>query len=358
MKTALLFLAILFCFGLSAQQNHLFQLTKQEKTDLLKAIETDSVFASFVKDTSNALELYKQYKVNVIKSDSTWNSDQQRLFKIQDFGSTIKFELIPFVENLNDGKIFRKAEGVSYLIRTDNFTILFDTGIDDDSIMCVLRYNLDLLGIDVSEIDAIVISHNHEDHQNNWKWINDKTFINSENESILPKMNIFVPCDSLNLKIPTLFFKDPIKICEGVCTTGIIKAPLFFWTTQEQGLIINVKDKGLIIVTGCGHQTVDKLLLRCDRISDLPIYGILGGFHLPIYGDSERYMGYLITGRLPWEPFTVSDVNKKIKLIKKRNVKLIGISTHDSSVKAIEAFKKAFSKEYEDLKTGAWIVVK
>jgi len=358
MKTALFLLAILFCFGLSAQQNNLFQLTKQEKTDLFKAIETDSLFASFVKDTSNALELYKQYKINVMKSDSTWNSDQQRLFKIQDFGYTNKFELIPLVENINEGKTFRKAVGISYLIRTDNFTILFDTGIDDDSIKCVLRYNLDLLGIDVSEIDAIVISHNHGDHQNNWKWINDMTFINSENKSILSGMNIFVPCDSLNLKIPTLFLKDPTKICEGVYTTGIIKAPLFFWPTQEQGLIINVKDKGLIIVTGCGHQTVDKLLLRCNRISDLPIYGILGGFHLPIYGDSEKYMGYLITGKLPWEPLTVSDVNKKIELIKKQNVKLIGISTHDSSVKAIEAFKKAFSKEYEDLKTGAWIVVK
>jgi 7,8-dihydropterin-6-yl-methyl-4-(beta-D-ribofuranosyl)aminobenzene 5'-phosphate synthase len=358
MKTALVFLVTLLSFGLSAQQINLVQLTNQEKSDLLKAIENDTVFASWVEDTTNAIKLYKQYKVNVIKSDSTWESDQQRLQKINDFGYTNKFELIPLVENLNGNKAFRKAEGVSYLIRTDHSTILFDTGIDDDSIMCVLRYNLDILGIDISNIDAIVISHNHGDHQNNWKWINDRTFVNSENENILPDMKIYVPRDKLNLKITTVFSNDPVKISEGVYTTGIIRAPLFFFSTQEQGLMFNVKDKGIIIVTGCGHQTVEKLLQRYDRISDLSIYGILGGLHFPINGDSERYMGYVITGWLPWEPFTLIDVNKKIELIKKRNLKLIGISTHDSSPKAIEAFKTAFPNEYKDLRTGEWIAVK
>ena len=143
-------------------------------------------------------------------------------------------------------------------------------------------------------------------------------------------------------------------VSEGVYTTGIIEAPLFnVFLTQEQGLMFNVKDKGIIIVTGCGHQTVEKLLQRYDRISDLPIYGILGGLHLLILDH-----GSFITGFLPWEPFTLVDVNKKIELIKNRNLKLIGISTHDSSPKTIEAFKMAFSKEYMDLKTGEWIAVK
>jgi hypothetical protein len=88
----------------------------------------------------------------------------------------------------------------------------------------------------------------------------------------------------------------------------------------------------------------------------LPIYGILGGLHFPIYGDSERYMGYVIAGRLPWEPLTLIDVNKEIKLIKKRNLTLVGLSTHDSSFKTIEAFKLAFPKEYKDLRVGEWIV--
>jgi 7,8-dihydropterin-6-yl-methyl-4-(beta-D-ribofuranosyl)aminobenzene 5'-phosphate synthase len=356
MKTKLFLLLTLVAF-VSCTTKTSNSLTNQEELALRQAIKNDTLFASWVKDTSNAIKLYKQYKINVMKSDSTWESDQHRLYKIEDFGFTNKFELIPLVEHLYGNPEFKKGYGVSYLIRTDHSTILFDTGIDDDSLKCVLRYNLDILGIDISEINAIVISHNHGDHTNMWKWINDKTFVNLENENILSKMKIYVPEDNLDLKIATNFSYDPIKISEGVYTTGIIKAPMFFTFTQEQSLIFNVKDKGIIIVTGCGHQTVEKILQRCERISNIPIYGILGGLHFPIEGDSEKYMGYYITGKLPWIPFTLNDVNKKIELIKKRNIKLVGLSIHDSSGKTIEAFKKAFSNEYKELRTGAWIVV-
>lgn len=336
----------------------LVQLTSEEELALYTAIEDDTVFAEFVEDKPNAIKFYKQYKVNVIDSDSIWESDQQRLQRIENFGYTEKFELIPLIESLQGNPKFKEGEGVSYLIRTDQSTILFDTGWDDDSTMSAFRYNLDILGIDINEIDVIVISHNHGDHQNNWKWINDNTFINVEKENILSHIKVYVPNDTLNLKINSTFSHDPIKICEGVYTTGIIKAPLFFYSTQEQGLLFNVKDKGIIIVTGCGHQTIEKLLQRCDRINEIPLYGLIGGLHFPIYGDSERFMGYVITGFLPWERFTLSDVNKRIELIKTRDIKLIGISTHDSSGKTIEAFKEVYSKEYNDLKTGEWIVVK
>ena len=66
---------------------------------------------------------------------------------------------------------------------------------------------------------------------------------------------------------------------------GIIEAPLFdVPLTQEQSLMFNVKDKGIVIVTGCGHQTVEKMFQRFDKLSDAPIYGILGGLHLHCLG--------------------------------------------------------------------------
>jgi 7,8-dihydropterin-6-yl-methyl-4-(beta-D-ribofuranosyl)aminobenzene 5'-phosphate synthase len=358
MKTIFVWLATVVCFGLSAQENKPSKLTNQEESALYKAMENDSVFASWVGDTARAVELYERYKLNVTESDSTWNSDQQRIQKIEDFGYTTRFELIPLVENLSGNAAFKKAGGVSYLIRTDSSTILFDTGIDDDTLQCAFRYNLDILGIDISEIDVVFISHNHGDHQNEWKWINDRSFVNRKNENILPGLKIFVPEDNLNLTLATTCSPDPVKISEGVYTTGIIKAPLFFYPTQEQGLVFNVKNRGIVILTGCGHQTIDKLLQRCGSLSDLPVYGILGGMHFPVRGDSERYMGYFITDFLPWETFTVADVNKKADMLQKRNIKLIGISTHDSSPVAIEALKEAFSREYIDMRTGEWITIK
>jgi hypothetical protein len=141
MKTKLFLLLILVALvSCTTKTNE--SLTNQEQSALRQAIKTDTVFASWVEDTLNAIKLYKQYKVNLIRSDSAWERDQKRLKKIEDFGYTNRFELIPLVERLHGNAEFRKGEGVSYLIRTDNSTILFDTGVDDDSIMCAFRYNL------------------------------------------------------------------------------------------------------------------------------------------------------------------------------------------------------------------------
>ncbi len=349
-----LFSLLLICIKNFPQQSH---LTPAEQAALFKAFEEDTLFAGFCESRTNAVKLYEGYKSNVAYSDSLWTADQQRLQKIKDFGYTRKFEFVPLVENICEKDGFKKAIGVSYLIRTDNATILFDTGWDEDSVMCAFRYNLEKLGIDIGEIDAIVISHNHDDHQNAWKWISDETFLDSENQSILPRIKIFVPDSIPDLKIKALFSRDPVKIDEGVYTTGVIRAPLFFMATREQSLLINVKDKGIVVVTGCGHQSAEKLLERCETLTGIPIYGILGGLHLPVYGDSEKYMGYVVTGKLPWDPLTLSFVDKKIEFIKKQNIKLIGISTHDSSNKTIQEFKKAFAEEYKDLKIGEWITV-
>lgn len=350
---ALFFLSLILNNAFPQQK----QLTSQEKTAVLKAFEEDSLFASWVENISNAEELYRLYKANVGYSDSLWSSDQQRLKKIKNFGSTKKFELVPLIENLHGNPDFRKGYGISYLIRTDNSTILFDAGWDQDSAVCAFRYNLDVLGIDFSSIDAIVISHNHGDHQNQWKWIDNNTFVNAKNENILPKMNIYIPVDTLELNINTICSYDPVKISDGVYTTGIIKAPLFFYPTQEQALIFNVENKGLILVTGCGHQGLEKLLQRSKKLSDIKLYGILGGLHFPLDDDSEKYMGYFIAGKLPWEKFTLKNVGQKIDLLKKEQPGIIGISTHDSSDKSVQAFKNAFGEAYKDLKTAGWIIV-
>lgn len=358
MKAILVFLVAFMCIELSAQQDNLVPLTNQEKFALLKFRESDTLVANWYKDTANLIKIYRRYKTEVAHSDSTWKNDQERIQKISDFGYTKKFELIPLVENIYGNNELKKgigvSGGVSYLIRTDHSTILFDTGYYLDSTNCVLCYNLDKLGIDIGEIDAIVISHNHMDHQNDWRWISDKTFLNSKNENILPKIKIYVPNEKLNLKTATFFSHDPVKICEGVYTMGIIEAPLFdVPLTQEQSIMFNVKDRGIVMVTGCGHQTVEKMVQRFDKLSEVQIYGILGGLHLLVLDK-----GSFIAGLLPWEPFTIVDVNNKIGLIKNRNLKLIGISTHDSSPKAIEAFKSAFPTEYKDLRVGDWLVIR
>ena len=119
MKSKIFFILIPSFFliignGLSQENSSHTKLTSQEKMALLQAIEEDSVFADWVKDTSNAIELYKKYKTNVKNSDSVWGSDQKRLEMMENVGYTEKFELIPLIESLQGNPKFKQER--EYLI--------------------------------------------------------------------------------------------------------------------------------------------------------------------------------------------------------------------------------------------------
>lgn len=50
--------------------------------------------------------------------------------------------------------------GFSCLVELEDKTILFDTGGDPE----VFAHNIDALGVDITEIDCVVLSHEHWDH--------------------------------------------------------------------------------------------------------------------------------------------------------------------------------------------------
>lgn len=57
---------------------------------------------------------------------------------------------------------------------------------------------------------------------------------------------------------------------------------------DDQALIANVKDKGLVILTACGHAGVINTIKYAKKITGIDnIYSIIGGFHLSgkIYED-------------------------------------------------------------------------
>jgi 7,8-dihydropterin-6-yl-methyl-4-(beta-D-ribofuranosyl)aminobenzene 5'-phosphate synthase len=50
---------------------------------------------------------------------------------------------------------------------------------------------------------------------------------------------------------------------------------------DDQALIVNLRDKGLIVLTGCGHAGVGNISRYARRLTgDLPLHALLGGFHL------------------------------------------------------------------------------
>src|SRR5207302_4364823 len=50
---------------------------------------------------------------------------------------------------------------------------------------------------------------------------------------------------------------------------------------DDQALIVDIKDKGLLVITGCGHAGVINICRYARRLTnDRPLYAVLGAFHL------------------------------------------------------------------------------
>ncbi len=65
---------------------------------------------------------------------------------------------------------------------------------------------------------------------------------------------------------------------------------LFLGRIDEQALAVNVEGKGIVLVVGCGHQTVPRMLHRASQLFDEPIHGIVGGLHYPLpHGRLKRF---------------------------------------------------------------------
>jgi 7,8-dihydropterin-6-yl-methyl-4-(beta-D-ribofuranosyl)aminobenzene 5'-phosphate synthase len=120
---------------------------------------------------------------------------------------------------------------------------------------------------------------------------------------------------------------------------------------MEQSLVINLENRGLVIIIGCGHPTIQQIIHRARKLfPDIPLYGIIGGLHYPVtFKGSRRLIG---SGRTPWNPINRSDVAKSIAFIKAYNPGVVSVSPHDSCEWTINTFREAFGEACIDLLVG------
>jgi 7,8-dihydropterin-6-yl-methyl-4-(beta-D-ribofuranosyl)aminobenzene 5'-phosphate synthase len=91
---------------------------------------------------------------------------------------------------------------------------------------------------------------------------------------------------------PTITSTTPTAIGEGVATTGTIPRELFvLGRVDEQALAANVDGKGIVLIVGCGHQTVQRLLQRTQQVFGLQLYWLIGGLHYPVPRGRESMLG-------------------------------------------------------------------
>lgn len=288
--------------------------------------------------------------------------------KISSFGSVKKLSILPLIDFYTDKKELKTEPGVSYLIRADNTTILLDVGYNvGKTHPSPLLENMQALGISTKDIDAIFISHLHLDHLGGMNEQRKKIFSVSQGPVELNKIPVYAP-DYLspsewNSEPYVDVIRDPKVLKPGIVSIGVHPRYLFIMGyTLEHSLAVNVEGKGIVLIIGCGHQTIERIIERAQEIFDEPIYAIVGGLHFPINGGrimkGPVNIQYIVgSDNTPWNGLKEQDVANAIDLVGRVNPQLVSLSPHDSSDWSIEQFKKAFGNKYVELKVGKEILL-
>jgi len=196
--------------------------------------------------------------------------------------------------------------------------ILFDAGTSPDGV----TENMARLDVDPRAIEAIVCSHGHFDHTTGLDgiirrlgtvnlpvlihphfWRRRRVLIPGRDPREIPSTSrsalLGAGFDVVEEGAPSFLFDRSVLITGEVPrTTGYEPGfpPQQAWlggrwepdphVLDDQALIVDIKDKGLLVITGCGHAGIVNICRYARRLTgDRPVYAVMGGFHLngPIF---------------------------------------------------------------------------
>jgi 7,8-dihydropterin-6-yl-methyl-4-(beta-D-ribofuranosyl)aminobenzene 5'-phosphate synthase len=181
---------------------------------------------------------------------------------LSELAITVVHDNNPCVDSL------KTAWGFSAFVTGTEKTILFDTGSDGT----LLLENMAKLQIDPARVNLVVLSHIHGDHTGGL------TGLLKEN----PRVQVFLP-GSFPAKFKAAVqdhgativeVTEPQEICKDVYTTGVLGRRI-----KEQALILRT-GRGLVVLTGCAHPGVIRIVKEVRRRHEGSILLVIGGFHL------------------------------------------------------------------------------
>ncbi len=204
----------------------------------------------------------------------------------------------------------KKDWGFSALIEINGKRILFDTGNNSD----VFAHNVKTKGVDLNNLDFVVMSHRHGDHMGGLNYL---MSVNSNMTIYAPKENFGVFGAALpgtfyrrNESLPpdmryfdgkpaeTLYFGTPWpqgKFTWITETTEVAPGFHLIMLKGSWGVDLDVMEislaidtpEGIVLIVGCSHPTIEKIVETAKAEIDKPIHLVIGGLHLLPADDKE-----------------------------------------------------------------------
>ncbi|MDV6291781.1 MULTISPECIES: MBL fold metallo-hydrolase [Rhodococcus] len=212
--------------------------------------------------------------------------------------------------------LLRAEHGFSVLIEVrvgeTTHRVLYDAGATPDGLMA----NLDRLAISPDGIEAIVFSHGHFDHVMGLQGLARR--LGSRHLPILvhpdfwTRRRIVGPDGAFELPTPSraaiegagfvvVENRRPSFLLDGMLlVTGRIARTTEYETGMpghqahrhgrwrpdplihdDQAVVLHLRDRGLVVLTGCGHAGLINILEHAERLTGVGrLHAVLGGFHL------------------------------------------------------------------------------
>jgi 7,8-dihydropterin-6-yl-methyl-4-(beta-D-ribofuranosyl)aminobenzene 5'-phosphate synthase len=203
----------------------------------------------------------------------------------------------------------QKDWGFAALVEYGGKRILFDTGNNAR----IFERNVRALKVDLTRLDAVVISHRHGDHTSGLGYL----------VQVNPRVKIYTPVEGAYFKspLPAAFLqpavaslppnmryfegRPPAQIVTGTPweqgdfqgvakTTEIFPGFYLVPTKSEKPGTVDMNElslairtpRGLAVVVGCSHPGVERILAEAAKI-DPKLYTVTGGFHLVMTPEAE-----------------------------------------------------------------------
>lgn len=200
-----------------------------------------------------------------------------------------------------------KDWGYSALVEIDGKRILFDTGNNPD----IFAANVKARGVDLTQIDFVVMSHRHGDHMGGLTHLlgvnpNVKIYAPKENfgvygfdlpgkfyrraETLPREMRYYDGAPPEIMRFGTAFPGANIQLIDkttevspGITLIALVSDASGTRELKELSLAIKTPD-GMVLVVGCAHPGLEAIVAEAARI-DPHIHFVAGGFHFVVASD-------------------------------------------------------------------------